>query len=449
MSKTMRAVLLSTICFLFSFSGPIASSRLVTLAEGEIEELVTIYKHLHSHPELSYHESETAAVIADALHELGFTVTTGVGKYQREGLVSHGVVGVLQNGPGKVVMVRADMDALPVKENTGLPYASQVRIRTENGVESGVMHACGHDMHMTCLLGTAQVLVRLKKKWSGTLVMIAQPAEERGSGAKAMLDDGLYERFPQPDYALALHVSPTLTAGRVGWRSGYALANVDSVDITVRGMGGHGAYPHATKDPIVLAAQIILALQTISSRVISPLDPVVVTVGSIHGGTKHNIIPDEVHLQLTIRSYKPDVRSQVLASIRRICRNTAGIPEDLLPIVTLENAEFTPSTFNDPTLTERMVSVFEEELGGDQVFEVDSVMAGEDFSRYSLEPRQIPSMIFWLGTLDPRKAEKYKSEGKPLPPLHSSMFAPSPRPTIETGVRAMAAGVLELMGGPN
>jgi hippurate hydrolase len=306
------------------------------------------------------------------------------------------------------------------------------------------MHACGHDIHMTCFLGTASLLTRLRNDWHGTLVVIAQPAEERGSGAKALLDDGLYERFPKPDFALALHASPSLVAGTVGYCPGFALANVDSVDISVRGRGGHGAYPHATKDPVVLAAQIILALQTIPSRVISPLDPVVVTVGSIHGGTKHNIIPDEVHLQLTIRSYKPEVRKEVLESIRRITLNTAraaGIPDELLPIVRQEETEFTPATYNDPDLTEKMVWVFAEELGEERVIAVDPVMAGEDFSRYSLDDRQIPSLLFWVGTVDPGKADS-----RPLPPLHSSAFAPSPRPAIQTGVRAMTAAVLELMG---
>ena len=425
---------------------------MIQLVDGEIDELVRTYKHLHAHPELSYDEEETSTLIADALSHLGFAVTTKVGDYRVKGRVSYGVVGIFKNGTGPTIMVRTDMDALPVEENTGLPYASEVKIRTENGVETGVMHACGHDVHMTCFLGTAQVLARLRDEWSGTLVMIAQPAEERGSGAKAMLDDGLYERFPRPDFALALHASPTLMAGSVGYCSGYALANVDSVDIAVRGRGGHGAYPHATKDPVVLAAQIVLALQTIPSRVISPLDPVVVTVGSIHGGTKHNIIPDEVHLQLTIRSYKPEVRLQVLDSIRRITINTAaaaGIPDDLLPIVSQEKKEYTPSMFNDPELTERMVSVFAKELGEKQVVAVDPVMAGEDFSRYSLDAKQIPSLLFWLGTLDPANAVGNGVGGDQIPPLHSSAFAPSPRPTIQTGVRAMSAAVLELLGVKN
>jgi len=444
----MKGVWLTTLCFLLSFVGFAGSTRLTELVDEEFEELEGIYEHLHANPELSYHELQTAALIAEELSRLGFSVTRGVGKYQVEGRDSHGVVGVFQNGPGTTTMVRTDMDALPVEENTGLSYASKVRVRTENGVETGVMHACGHDVHMTCFLGTARVLAQLTDEWSGTLVMIAQPAEERGSGAKAMLDDGLYQRFPKPDFALALHVSPSMPAGSVGYCSGYALASVDSVDIKVRGKGGHGAYPHATKDPVVLAAQIILALQTIPSRTISPLDPAVVTVGSIHGGTKHNIIPDEVDLQLTIRSYKPEVRKQVLDSIRRITLNTAmaaGIPENLHPLITEEENEFTPSTFNDPELTEMMVSTFAKELGEERVVAVDPVMAGEDFSRYSLEPKQVQSMLFWLGTLDPKEAAQYKADGEQPPPLHSSAFAPSPRLTIQTGVRAMTSAVLALM----
>jgi len=444
----MKGVLLSTLFSLFCANGLLASDRLSALVEGEIDALEDTYKYLHSHPELSYHEKETSQFLEDGLRKIGFTVTPEIGDYRVEGRVSYGVVGVLENGAGPTIMVRTDMDALPVEENTGLPYASRVKIRTENGVETGVMHACGHDVHMTCFLGAAQLLTRLKDSWSGTLVMVAQPAEERGSGAKAMLDGGLYEHFPKPDFALALHAAPALETGTVGYCSEYALANVDSVDIKVRGRGGHGAYPHATKDPIVLAAQIILALQTISSRIISPLDPAVVTVGSIHGGTKHNIIPDEVHLQLTIRSYKPEVRKQILDSIRRITLNTAraaGIPDELLPLITQEENEFTPSTYNDPDLTRKIIGAFAAELGEENVKSVDPVMAGEDFSRYSLEQNKIPSLIFWLGTVDPAKAARAEAEGNPLPPLHSSAFAPSPRVTIETGVRAMTAAVLELM----
>lgn len=448
----MRGILSLALFLFLGGMAPGASSRLSTLVEREIDELERTYQHLHSHPELSYHEKQTSAFIADALRNRGFSVTTSVGKYSVEDRVSYGVVGILENGSGPTILVRTDMDALPVIESTGMPYASEVTIRTESGVETGVMHACGHDIHMTCFLGTARLLADLKEEWRGTLVLIAQPAEERGAGAKAMLDDGLYTRFPKPDYALALHVSPFLVAGKVGYCLEYALANVDSVDITVRGRGGHGASPHATKDPVVLAAQIVLALQTISSREVSPLKPVVVTVGSIHGGTKHNIIPDFVHLQLTVRSYQSEVREQVLESIRRIAINSAlaaGIPEELLPVVKLDESEFTPAMYNDPGLTEQMVRVFGEELGRKQVVAADPAMGGEDFSRYSLDGSQIPSLLFWLGTADPEKAEASRVADNPLPALHSSAFAPLPKPTITTGVRVMTAAVLDLMDGAN
>lgn len=444
----MKMPFVLPLCFYFFVGVPLASGELRGLVERELEVLERTYQYLHANPELSYFEKETSKFLADALEVIGFKVTSQVGTYRDAGRVSYGVVGVLENGDGPTVLVRTDMDALPVLEQTGLPYASKIRIRTENGVESGVMHACGHDVHMTCFLGTARLMEQLKERWRGTLVLVAQPAEERGSGAKALLEDGLYERFPRPDFVLALHASPSLTAGTVGYRPGYALASVDSVNIKVRGRGGHGAYPHATKDPVVLAAQIILALQTITSRIISPLDPAVVTVGSIHGGTKHNIIPNEVRLQLTIRSYKPEVRREILESIGRICLQTAraaGIPDELLPIVSREETEFTPATYNDPELTESVVTAFTEELGAEQVIMVDPVMAGEDFSRYSLDDHQISSMIFWLGTVDPARVEARKSAGAVMPPLHSSEFAPEPRLTLETGIRAMTGAVLSLM----
>ena len=444
----MRVV--TSLTLLMFLGAPVLAADLSGLAAGERAELEELYKHFHANPELSYFEEKTSALIAESLRKIGYTVTERVGDYGVEGRVSYGVVGVLENGQGPTVLVRTDTDALPVQEETGLPYASKVRLRTEAGVETGVMHACGHDVHMTCFLGTARLLYRLRDEWQGTVVLIAQPAEERGAGAKAMLDAGLYRDFPKPDYALALHASPFLEAGVVGLCPEYALANVDSVDITVRGKGGHGAYPHATKDPVVLAAQIVLGLQTIASRIISPLEPVVVTVGSIHGGTKHNIIPDDVHLQLTVRSYKPEVRKQVLASIRTITENTAlasGTPPELLPIVTVEEKEFTPSTYNNPALVERLRKIFAEELGEDGVVSVNPVMAGEDFSRFSLENLEIPSVIFWLGTVDAEKLAAAESSGEQLPPLHSSSFAPSPHPTLENGVRAMTAAALKLLQG--
>ncbi len=413
--------------------------KLNTLVDQELSYLFDLYKYLHANPELSYHEVNTAKRIAKELRDLGFDVTEGVG--------GHGVVAIMKNGEGPTVMVRADLDALPVQEQTGLPYASKVRTKDEQGNEVFVMHACGHDMHMTSLIGTARVLSQLKDYWRGTLMMIGQPAEERGGGARAMLADGLFERFPRPNYALALHVSASLPAGTIGYREGYALANVDAVDITIRGAGGHGAYPHRTKDPVVLAAQTILALQTIVSREIAPIEPAVVTVGSIHGGTKHNIIPDEVHLQLTLRSYSDEVRNHTIEAIKRITRGlamAAGVPEDRMPIVTVAD-EYTPATYNDPELTLRLAEVLKQSLGESNVIHTEPVMGGEDFGRYGrVEPR-IPICIFWLGTVDPAKIEESKKTGKPLPSLHSSLYAPVPEPSIRTGVRAMATSVLELL----
>lgn len=424
-----------------------AQGRLETLVEQELSSLVETYKMLHAAPELSYAEEKTAAFVAKELRALGFEVTERVGKYDQPGLTSYGVVAVLRNGEGPVVWVRSDLDALPVEEKTGLPYASKVKAKGPDG-EVGVMHACGHDVHITSLLGTAKVLAKLKDQWRGTLVMIGQPAEERGAGAKAMLNDGLYTRFPRPTYVLALHDNASLEAGKVGYVEGYALAAVNSVDITVRGVGGHGAYPHTTKDPVVVAAQVVLALQTIVSRENSPFDPAVVTVGSIQGGTKHNIIPDEVRLQLTVRTYKEEVRRRVLASIERITRSiaeAAGIPEDRMPTVTVREDEFTPATYNDPELTRRLAGVMESGLGAANVVKMEPVMGGEDFGRFGLEGQQIPVTIFWLGAVDPAKVEQSRKTGTPLPSLHSSQFAPLPEPTIRTGVRAMTLAVLELL----
>jgi hippurate hydrolase len=371
-----------------------------------------------------------------------------VGDYGVEGRISYGVVAVLVNGDGPTVMVRTDLDGLPVEEKTGLAWASRARQTTESGDEVFTMHACGHDLHMTSFLGTATILATRREAWSGTLVMIGQPAEERGAGARAMLADGLYERFPRPDVAIALHTNASLAAGRVGLVPGYALANVDSVDITVRGAGGHGAYPHTTKDPVTLAALLVTNLQTIVSRQVSPLDPAVITVGSIHGGTKHNIIPDEVKLQLTVRSYRPEVRQYLLDSIRRTAEETAraaGFPDELLPVVSHHDEEFTPSTYNDPALIERLAGLWPGVLGEEAVARLQPVMGGEDFSRYALEG-EIPIALVWLGAVDPETIRHAEETGATLPSLHSSGFAPLPEPAIRTGVLAMTSAVLELMG---
>ena len=423
-------------------SSPPAREQVRSRLQQEYPSLFELYKHLHAHPELSLGERQSAARIADELRKAGFEVATGIGK--------HGVVGVLRHGSGPTVLVRADMDALPVKEQTGLPYASTVTARDSQDNEVPVMHACGHDFHMTCLVGTARLLAQLRDLWQGTLVVIAQPAEETGGGACAMLADGLFQRFPRPDFCLAIHDDAQLAAGSVGWTSGYAGANVDSVDIIVHGLGGHGAYPQKTKDPVVLAAGIILDLQTIVSREVRPGDPAVVTVGSVHGGTKRNIIPDEVVLQLTVRSYAEDVRRQVLDAIKRIARGqaiAAGIPEDRLPEVKVYD-DSTPSLYNDPALTERLAAGLKGWLGATNVIQKPPSMGGEDFSEYGrVEPR-IPICMFDVGGVSPEALSESKRTGKAMPSLHSPYWAPVPEPSIKTGVTTLTASVLELMARP-
>ncbi len=352
---------------------------------------------------------------------------------------------VIRNGDGPTVMLRADMDALPVKEATGLPYASTATAVGPAGDEVPVMHACGHDIHMTSFLGTAKLLTELKNSWSGTLVMLGQPAEETGDGANAMLRDNLYTTIPKPDFAIALHDKPELETGKVGYTPGYAMASATSIDIKIKGVGGHGSMPEATKDPIVVAAQVVMALQTIISRENSPLDPAVVTVGSIHGGTRYNIIPDEVNLQLTVRTYKEEVRKRILASIQRIVKGvatTAGIPEDRAPEVKV--AEGTGSTYNNPELSERLAGVFKQALGEENVVKVAPIMASEDFGYFSLD-HKIPTTLFWLGASQPDKVKAYRETGAPLPGLHSALFSPVPESTLRTGVKAMTSAVLELM----
>ena len=402
--------------------------------------LQNFYYDLHTHPELSLMEQKTSAKVAAELRTVGFEVTEKFGGY--------GVVGVLKNGAGPTLLIRTDLDALPVKEETGLPYASTMRTSDVSGREVPVMQACGHDVHMTVFIGVARTLAAIRDRWSGTLVLIGQPAEEIGVGARAMLTAGLYRQFPKPDYALALHDSATLPAGTVGTVEGYAMANVDTAEITVRGLGGHGAYPQATKDPVVLAARIVVALQTIVSRETRPIEPAVVTVGSIHGGTKSNIIPNEVKLQLTLRSYSDHVRQHTIEAIRRICRGEAiatGIPEDLMPIVTIKDEEFTPATYNDPALTRRVSGALTGWLGADNVRTIDPEMGGEDFSQFGRTMDKVPLCLFRVGAVAPDKVAESERTGVPLPSLHSSKFAPVPEPTIKTGITAMTAAALELL----
>ncbi|MGH7140785.1 MAG: M20 metallopeptidase family protein, partial [Pirellulales bacterium] len=403
-------------------------------AQGDnLDQLVTLYRHFHSHPELSMQEKETGERLADELEATGAKVTRNVGGY--------GVVAVVKNGRGKTLLIRTDLDALPVTERTDLVYASKVTVKGEGGLESGVMHACGHDIHITCLVGVARYLTANKDKWSGTVVFIGQPAEERGEGAKAMLDDGLFERFPRPDYALALHVDSILATGKVGYLAGYTLANVDSVDIIVRGKGGHGAFPHMTIDPIVEAARLILDLQTLVSREMKPTDPAVVTVAAIHGGTKHNVIADSCHLQLTVRSFGDEVRQKLLDGIKRKAKASAassGAPEP-----TVEVTEGTPAMYNDEKLVERVVPVLRKTLGDEKVVPSEPSMGGEDFSRYGLAG--VPIFMFRLGAVDQARLDRFK-QLKQLPPsLHSPLFYPDAEPALATGVTAMSAAALDLL----
>src|SRR5213080_707417 len=419
-----------------------------SIADAELPSLLAIYKDIHAHPELSGHEERTSALIAKELRAAGCQVTEHLGKYQDSKFKPYGVVGVMKNGDGPTVLVRTDMDALPVEEETGLPYASKTVAQNDEGKDVHVMHACGHDAHMAAFIGTARALAKLKNQWHGTIVFVAQPAEETGNGARALLKDGLYDRFGKPNFALGFHDKADLETGRIGVTEGYTSANVDSVDVTVRGVGGHGGYAYKTKDPIVLAAEMINAWQTIASRENNPLDPIVVTVGSIHGGTKRNIIPDEVTMQLTVRTYKKQVREKVLAAIERIAKDIAaagGVLPERAPIVTVRKDEFCSATYNNPELTKRLVAVWRKSLGNENVEIVDPTMGGEDFSEYSLPDHSIPAVDFHFGAVDPAKFTDYKQTGKELPSLHSSKFAPLPEPTIRTGIVAMTTAVLELM----
>lgn len=408
----------------------------------DMPSLMAIYADLHANPELSFMEVRSAGIMAAEARKLDFKVTEKVG--------GTGIVAVMENGPGPVVMLRADMDGLPVIEQTGLPGASKVRVTTKEGVETGVMHACGHDTHMTAWVGTARRMAANKDKWSGTLVMIGQPAEERGAGARMMLEDGLYTRFPKPQYALAFHDAAQFPAGQIGYTPGYALANVDSVDILVKGVGGHGAYPQTTKDPIVLASRIVGALQTLVSREISPLDSAVVTVGSFHAGAKHNIISDEARLQLTVRSYTDEVRAHLLSGIERIAKGeaiAAGMPEDRMPVVSVQKDEYTPATFNTVDFTEEMAAFLKTRFGEARVTQMPPVMGGEDFSRYSRDGhKDVKSLIIWVGGVPRAEYEAAKKAGKSLPSLHSPFWAPEADTVIETATEALTGMAMKLMG---
>ncbi len=418
------------------------------IADAELPSLLTIYKDLHAHPELSTQEERSSAIVAKELKAVGFEVTDHVGKFEKADQKAYGVVGMMKNGDGPTVLIRTDLDALPVHEETGAPYASKVTVKDEAGREVSVMQACGHDIHMSTFIGVARSLAKLKDQWKGTVLMVAQPAEELGTGARALLNDGLYTRWPKPDFAIALHDDAEIETGKIGVTEGYCYAAVDSVDVSVKGAGGHGAYPHKTKDPIALSAQIINMWQTIASRQVNPIDPVVVTVGSIHGGSKHNIISDEVKMQLTVRTYKKEVRDQVLKSIAEMakgCAIAAGFPDDKMPDVHVREDEYTPSTYNNPELTKRATAAMKAALGDENIVEKSPTMGGEDFSEYSLPDHSIPAFMFNVGAVDPAKAAEAKKTGASLPSLHSSKFLPVPEPTIRTGLVAMTSVALELL----
>ena len=428
-----------------AFNVTVQQLSLDAMIDRDLASWLSTSRNLHAAPELSHREEKTSTFVAAELRKLGFSVTEHIGKFQNPQWTGYGLVGVLKNGPGPTVLVRTELDALPVEEKTGLPYSSQVKTKHDAGVEVSVMHACGHDLHMTNFLATAKVLTELKSRWSGTLIMLGQPSEETGDGASAMLRDNLYTKIPKPDFAVALHDKPELETGKVGYTPGYAMASSTSIDIKIRGIGGHGSAPEVTKDPVVVAAQTVMALQTIVSRENSPLDPAVVTVGSIHGGTRYNIIPDEVNLQLTVRTYKEEVKQRILASIERIVKGvaaTAGIPDNLAP--TVKVAEGAGALYNNPQLVERLATSFRQALGDENVVQVPPIMASEDFGEFSLD-HKIPTVMFWLGASDPAKLKASRESGVPLPGLHSALFAPVPEPTLRTGVKAMTSAVLELM----
>jgi len=415
-----------------------SSANLATSAAQQLPSLTETYKHLHSNPELSGHEVQTAAYIAAALRKLGYTVTDHVGKYQ-DGSQAEGVVALLENGPGPRLLLRTELDALPVEEKTGVDYASDVTTTNAQGLAVHVMHACGHDLHMTVMLGVAKELVDRKSQWHGTAMIIGQPAEETIGGAQAMLADHLYERFGRPDFVLSEHDSNGIAAGSIAVKCGAMLASATTLTVTIRGIGGHGSAPQAGKDPIVLAAEFVLVAQTIVSRQIDPQEPAVLTVGMIHGGTKNNIIPDEVSMGLTLRAYSPQVRDQVIAAVRREAEGLAhgyGIPEDRMPTVTVN--EGAPATYNDPAMAEHVKNYAVAALGKDRVFDASAIMASEDVGLFTLDGK-IPGVMFWLGAADPAKLEESRKTGVPLPSPHSALFLPDYAPAIPTGVTAMTA----------
>ena len=425
-----------SLCMLLGAATASAQQRSSLAAEVEraFPQSEALYRDLHKNPELSSHETATAAKLAAELRQIGFQVTTGVG--------GTGVVGILKNGAGPAVMLRTELDALPVAENTGLPFASTVRTKDDAGIDVPVMHACGHDAHMAAWTATARIMAADRSRWSGTLILIGQPAEETGAGASAMVADGLLTRFPRPDFAIAVHDDSRRPSGEVGFHAGPILTNADALTIRIFGRGGHGARPEATIDPVVIASRTVLALQTIVSREVSPFDPAVITVGSIHGGTKHNIIPDEVVLQLTVRSFTTAVRQQLLRAIDRIVKAeaaAAGATKE----PTIERSKTADALVNDSALTRRISTVLVREFGRERAVDTPPEMAGEDFSIFPLAG--IPSLMLRIGAVEPAKYAASLKSGAPLPSLHSAQFAPDAGPTIRTAIMAEVLSLRELM----
>jgi amidohydrolase len=424
----------------FTYMGVFGQTKdeINSILEKNYPVLDTLYKHLHKYPELSGNEKHISEIVAQNLQSLGFQVTEHIGGY--------GVVGILQNGNGPIIMIRGDMDALPVEEKTGLPYSSCTKGTNKDGQETFIMHACGHDIHTTILLGTAKTLKEMKKKWNGTLMIVAQPCEEIGMGAKNMIKDGLFQKFPKPDYALALHVNPFLESGTLGCLAGPIFASVDDINITIFGIGGHGAMPESTIDPVVLSARLILDLQTLISREKPAINPAVLTIGSINGGTRHNIIPNEVKIQLTLRTYDDELRSKLIKGIERISKGlaiSAGLPEEKYPKIEIQDQSI-PSTINDKNLSERVINIYKEYFGSDKVIPASPTMTGEDFGVYGKTKENIPIFLFWLGSITKEKINESIKQKTTLPGLHSSFFAPEPERTIKTGISAFSAAAIKL-----
>ena len=442
--RTVILPVLAAVAMPLAAQSSTAQADLAASVERQLPSLTETYKHLHRNPELSRHEEQTAAFVAGELRKLGYTVTEHVGKYA-DGAHAFGVAAVLENGAGPRLLIRTELDALPVEEKTGLDYASHVKTTNEQGQLISVAHACGHDLHMTVLLGAARELAERKSEWHGTLVLVGQPAEEVAQGAAALLADHFYERFGRPDFVLAEHDTNDVAAGSIAIKGGPLMASSTSINVTIRGIGGHGSAPQAGKDPIVLAAEFVLVAQTIVSRQVDPQHPTVLTVGTIHGGTRSNVIPDEVTLSLSLRTYSLAERDQILSDVRRTANGLAeayGIPADHMPTVTV--VESTPVTFNDPALAERLRASATAALGKDRVVEARAIMASEDVDLFSLDG-QIPAVMYWLGAADAGKLEESRKSGVPLPGLHSALFAPVYAPAIKSGVTAMTAMTLDLL----